>query len=67
LNHYALGAVCGFLFRRLAGIAPLEPGFRRIEVRPLIDVGDAHIPPASVKKINDITTRLGDAITKKTP
>jgi phosphoglycolate phosphatase-like HAD superfamily hydrolase len=38
-----------------------------IEVRPLIDVGDAHIPPASVKKINDITTRLGDAITKKTP
>src|SRR3981189_545968 len=25
-----------------------------IEVRPLIDVGDAHIPPASVKKINDI-------------
>jgi len=38
-----------------------------VEVRPLIDVGDAHIPPASVKKINDITTRLGDAITKKTP
>ena len=38
-----------------------------IEVRPLINVGDAHIPPASVKKINDITTRLGDAITKKAP
>src|SRR5881394_27037 len=38
-----------------------------VEVRPLIDVGDAHIPPASVKKINDITTRLGDAITKKSP
>jgi hypothetical protein len=38
-----------------------------VEVRPLIDVGTAHIPPASVKKINDITTRLGDAITKKTP
>jgi hypothetical protein len=38
-----------------------------VEVRPLIDVGDAHIPEASVKKINDITTRLGDAITKKTP
>jgi phosphoglycolate phosphatase-like HAD superfamily hydrolase len=38
-----------------------------VEVRPLIDVGNAHIPAASVKKINDITTRLGDAITKKTP
>src|SRR5438046_2459333 len=31
-----------------------------IEVRPLIDVGDGKIPAASVKKINDITTRLGD-------
>src|ERR1043165_362209 len=38
-----------------------------MEVKPLIDVGDAHIPPASVKKINEITTKLGDAITKKTP
>src|ERR1700719_2810311 len=38
-----------------------------VEVRPLIDVGDAHIPAASVKKINDITPRLGDAITKKNP
>lgn len=36
-----------------------------LEVKPLIDVGDAHIPPAAVKKINEITTRLGDAITKK--
>ena len=38
-----------------------------VEVRPLVDVGDAHIPAASVKRINDITTKLGDAITKKTP
>jgi hypothetical protein len=38
-----------------------------VEVRPLIDVGNAHIPATSVKKINDITTRLGDAITKKSP
>ena len=38
-----------------------------VEVKPLIDVGNKKIPPDSVKKINDITTRLGDAITKKTP
>jgi alpha-L-rhamnosidase len=36
-NHYALGAVSGFLFRRIAGIAALEPGFRQIEVKPLLD------------------------------
>lgn len=38
-----------------------------VEVRPLIDVGDAHISAASVKKVNEITTRLGEAITKKSP
>jgi hypothetical protein len=38
-----------------------------VEVKPLIDVPDGRIPAASVKKINDITTRLGDAITKKSP
>src|SRR5437870_1988820 len=29
-----------------------------VEVKPLIDVGRAHISPESVKKINEITTRL---------
>ena len=32
------------------------------EVRPLIDVGNAHISSDSVKKINDITTRLDNGI-----
>lgn len=34
-NHYAFGAVVGFFYRRLAGIAPGAPGFGRIAVRPL--------------------------------
>lgn len=34
-NHYAFGAVVGFFYRRLGGIAPAVPGFRRIAVRPL--------------------------------
>jgi hypothetical protein len=29
-----------------------------VQVKPLIDIGSAHIPPESVKKINDITNRL---------
>lgn len=32
------------------------------EVKPLIDVGSGHIPAESVKKVNDITTRLGSGI-----
>ncbi|WP_246587122.1 hypothetical protein [Stakelama flava] len=42
-NHYALGAVVGFHYSRLAGIAPRAPGFRRIAVRPLYipDIGNS--------------------------
>ncbi len=36
-NHYALGAVAGFLFRRVAGIEPAAPGFREITVAPVLD------------------------------
>jgi hypothetical protein len=35
------------------------------EVRPLIDVGDAQITQASVKRIHEITSRLDAAIVKK--
>jgi hypothetical protein len=35
------------------------------EVRPLIDVGEASISPESVKRINEITTRIDDAIVTK--
>jgi hypothetical protein len=36
-----------------------------VEVRPLIDVGGAPITADSVKKINEITTRLDQAIVTK--
>lgn len=36
-----------------------------VEVKPLIDVGDHRIPAESVKKVNEITTRLGHGIVMK--
>jgi alpha-L-rhamnosidase len=33
-NHYAFGAVADWLHRTVAGLAPAEPGYRRIEFRP---------------------------------
>jgi len=33
-NHYALGAVAAWLHRRVAGIAPAEPGYRTIRFAP---------------------------------
>ena len=34
-NHYAFGAVADWLHRTVAGLAPAEPGYRRLEIRPL--------------------------------
>ncbi|SHE25031.1 alpha-L-rhamnosidase [Actinomyces glycerinitolerans] len=34
-NHYAFGCVDDWLFRRLGGIVPTEPGYRRVRVAPL--------------------------------
>lgn len=44
-NHYALGAVVGFLYRRIAGIEEMEPGFARFRIAPLFD---PRVPSASV-------------------
>nr|WP_294816442.1 alpha-L-rhamnosidase [uncultured Sphingomonas sp.] len=36
-NHYAFGAVCSFLYRRVGGVEPVEPGFRRFRIAPAFD------------------------------
>jgi alpha-L-rhamnosidase len=34
-NHYAFGAIADWMHRTLAGLAPLEPGYRRIAIAPV--------------------------------
>jgi alpha-L-rhamnosidase len=34
-NHYALGAVADWLYRRVAGVAPAAPGYSRIRFAPI--------------------------------
>jgi alpha-L-rhamnosidase len=38
-NHYAAGAVGDWLYRRIAGIEPVEGGYRRFRVAPLVGGG----------------------------
>jgi alpha-L-rhamnosidase len=33
-NHYALGAVADWLHRSVAGLAPAEPGYRKLNIHP---------------------------------
>jgi alpha-L-rhamnosidase len=68
-NHYAFGAVCSFLYRRVGGVEPVEPGFRRFRVAPALDprIGAAGVSldtasgPVRLKWVRDgghIVTRL---------
>jgi alpha-L-rhamnosidase len=34
LNHYAYGAIGQWMYERIAGIAPLEPGYKKIKIAP---------------------------------
>lgn len=34
LNHYAYGSVANFVVRNIAGLTPLEPGYRRVKIAP---------------------------------
>ena len=35
-NHYAYGAVADWMHRRIAGICPASPGYRRVNVAPIV-------------------------------
>ena len=34
-NHYASGAVGDFLYRRVAGLEPIQPGYKKFRVKPI--------------------------------
>lgn len=38
-NHYASGAVGDFLYRRIAGIEPLEGGYKKFKIAPMLGGG----------------------------
>ncbi|MBP2834327.1 rhamnosidase, partial [Aquimarina sp. U1-2] len=35
LNHYAYGAIGQWMYERIAGIAPLAPGYKKIKIAPV--------------------------------
>ena len=41
-NHYALGAVADWMHRTIGGLAPTEPGYRRMDIHPRPGGGLTH-------------------------
>lgn len=61
-NHYAFGAVVGFFYRRLGGIAPAAPGFRRLSIRPKFLPAIGSVSANYESRVGRIETKVeGDA------
>lgn len=71
-NHYALGAVADWMHRVVAGISPLEPGYRRILFRPqpgggLSFASARHETPYGMASISWRSTGVGHSVTIEVP
>ncbi len=55
-NHYALGAIADFIHRRIGGLAPLDPGYRRVLIAPILppQLDWAHTCHQSVHGLIDV-------------
>ena len=42
-NHYANGAVGDFLYKRIAGIEPIEGGYKNFEIKPMLGGGLTYV------------------------
>ncbi|MDJ1136300.1 glycoside hydrolase family 78 protein [Streptomyces iconiensis] len=56
-NHYAYGSVGRWMYENLAGIAPGEPGFRKIVVRPRPGGGVNHAAGKFASPYGTVSTR----------
>jgi len=43
LNHYAYGSIGEWMYRKIAGINPLAPGYKRILIKPLLTHGMSEV------------------------
>ncbi|MGN6435315.1 MAG: family 78 glycoside hydrolase catalytic domain [Agriterribacter sp.] len=51
-NHYAFGAVCEWMFQNMAGIQPIDAGFKTFMIKPEIDPSGIGYVAATYRSIN---------------
>ena len=60
-NHYAYGSIVEWIYRFAAGIEPLEPGFKKILLRPTPDTRTVAELPAGQERITWIKAEYDSA------
>lgn len=64
-NHYAYGAIAEWMFRYMAGLQPMEPGFRKVKIAPIPDarIGRVEMRYASAAGTYSVRWEILDAET----
>jgi alpha-L-rhamnosidase len=68
-NHYAMGAVGEWLYRRIAGLEPLSAGYRTLRIQPIVGGGITYAKAFTRGSNGDICAEWnleGDVFTLKT-
>ena len=60
-NHYAYGAIVEWMYRFMAGIEAVEPGFKKFELHPRIDMRTAAELPAGQQNIKWVKAEFNSA------
>lgn len=60
-NHYAYGAICEWMYRFMAGIEPIEPGFAVISLAPRIDLRTKEELPEGQENIRWVKAEFNSA------
>lgn len=53
-NHYAFGAICEWMFQNMAGIQPVDAGFKTFIIKPEIDPSGIGSVTAEYKSVNGL-------------
>ncbi len=60
-NHYAYGAIVEWMYRFMAGIEAIEPGFKKFELHPRIDMRTADELPSGQQNIKWVKAEFNSA------
>lgn len=58
LNHYSYGAIGDWLYRKVAGINPLESGYKRILIKPYLTKGLSEVKASYQSMYGEISSHM---------
>ena len=56
-NHYAYGSIADFMYKKIGGIVPVLPGYKKILIKPILDERITHAETSIVTMYGKVSTK----------